>query len=362
MKIGIDARMIEFSGIGVRIQNLLKFYPDLSDVQYYVFGEIETLKKYKIPLNSVLVEYKANIYSVQEMLGHPQMKEMDILDIPHFNIPIYYLNKCIITIHDIIPYKMKQYYQSISKQVYIKIIMNIIRLFARKIISVSMYTKNDLIKEFGFHSEQIEVVHNAVDKDVFKKLDSNEIYEFRKKYNLPDQFLLMVGIGKEHKNHKFVIENLKKFWQNNELMIPLVLSGAKGKIPDFLIKSIQEIESHIVSLPQLTNEEMSLLYNSATLLIYPSLYEGFGFPPIEAQSCGCPVLSSSYSVMPEILGNSVHYFHPEDPADFQQEFKELMQSDRLNSRIEAGYMNIRRYEWKESASKQLSIIKGSINA
>lgn len=352
-KVGIDCRMISHSGIGVRLYHLLKEITKIKDrPQIYLFGDPNLLSTYSELSTFPVVPYFAGIYSIKEMFGIKEMKEMSVLDIPHFNFPIRYINRCIVTIHDLTPYVMKKFFPSISKRIYLQIIMNMLR-YSKIIISVSEYTKNDLNKYFPQISKEISVVYNAVDHKVFAPQNKNDINLFKEKYNLPEEYFLTVGIGKEHKNIKFLINCLRQRYKNNNILTPLLIAGTGGTLPDSIKDSITGIEKFILTIPHLQYEELPLLYAGAKCLIFPSLYEGFGLPLLEAQATGCPVLSSSASVMPEILEDSAIYFDPEEPLHFYdalQKFK--IYSDSLH---EKGLKNAGRFQWRQSAEKIIDL-------
>lgn len=359
-KIGIDTRMIEHSGIGVRILNLVQSLANekREDVDIYLFGNKEILNKYKLDQSFPIIEYNVKVYSIREFWGHSKMKEMDILDIPHFNIPIRYLKKCIVTIHDIIPYKMKEFFPSKAKQIYMHLIFYLIKRFSKKVISVSECTKSDLVEVFHFPKDKIQTIYNGLNQELFKPHSKKECNDFRSKYNLENEYLLTVGIGKGHKNLGFVIKTLTPLWLEGNLDLPLILAGAGGKIPEHLIEIIRPVEKFIIPFQKISYEELPLLYQNAKMLIFPSLYEGFGFPLLEAQGVGCPVLSSNASVMPEVLRNSAYFFNPRDEKKFQEEFRLFMLNPSLlKTKVPLGYENAKRFTWKKAAEETMQVYK-----
>lgn len=114
-----------------------------------------------------MIRYRSPIYSFSEFLGHPLMGKMDLLDIPHFNAPLRYLKKSIVTIHDIIPFRMREFHSGFLKRIYMQVIFRLLRRFSKKIVSVSRYTAKDLESVFGFSKEEITVIHNGIDQSVF---------------------------------------------------------------------------------------------------------------------------------------------------------------------------------------------------
>ena len=359
-KIGIDTRMIEHSGIGVRILNLLQSLAKekRDDLEIYLFGNKAILSKYELDKPFSIIEYNVKVYSLREFWGHSKMKEMDILDIPHFNIPIRYLKKCIVTIHDIIPYKMKEFFPSKAKQIYMHLIFYLIKKFSKKVISVSECTKSDLVEVFHFPTEKIQTIYNGLNQELFKPHSKKECNDFRLKYNLENEYLLTVGIGKGHKNLGFAIKTLTPLWLEGNLDLPLIIAGAGGKIPEHLIEIIRPVEKFIIPFQKISYEELPLLYQNAKMLIFPSLYEGFGFPLLEAQGVGCPVLSSNASVMPEVLRSSAYFFNPRDEKKFQEEFRLFMLNPSLlKTKVPLGYENAKRFTWKKAAEQTMQVYK-----
>ncbi|MCG9875224.1 MAG: glycosyltransferase family 4 protein [Leptospiraceae bacterium] len=352
LKIGMDVRMIQHSGIGVRIQNILESIRFSNDFEIFLFGDPQILSKYQIPPKAKIIPYNAKIYSIAEWFGHPSMKEMDYLDIPHFNVPLRFISKCIVTIHDLIPWVMKEYHGSFIKRLYLRIVLSSISLYAKKIITVSNYTKNDFIKYFGLPTNSIETIYNGINKKLYVTQTSKNILNFKNKYKLPKQYFLTVGIGKGHKNFDFLLQNLLDLWKSNSTEIDLVLAGAYEFKVELLNNLPEQFKSKVYSLPRIEDKEMPIMYQSAEALLYPSLYEGFGFPVVEAQSVNCPVISSNASVLPEILVDSALFFDPRSNEDFQNKVLDFcnMTVSKKKKLIQKGKTNSNRFSWNTSVS------------
>lgn len=359
LKIGYDARMIAHSGIGMRIRGILSELPEVAGkngIEITVLGSREKLEASGLD-SSILsfykfIPYDAPVYSLREMWGISEMREFDILDIPHFNAPLRYLEKCIVTIHDIIPFRLKQFHSSPAKQIYMHLVFSLLRSGAARIITVSDFTAKDLEEVFEFSPSTMRTVYNGIDFDLFHPRPAKEIQAFRRKYGLEQNYLLSVGIGKEHKNLGFVLNVLKGLWSLGKTERQWVIAGADGKLPEYLKAEASGWEDKIRILPRLEPEELGVLYSSAGLLLFPSLYEGFGFPPLEAQACGCPVFSSDSSAMPEILGKSAFYFSPMDRDGFESGLLELLHKPKIaTSKKRLATSNVKKYDWKISAKK-----------
>lgn len=348
-KIGYDARMIEHSGIGVRIQHILKLWPlSESEAELFVFGDPILLKKHRLPSHAQIIEYHAGIYSLKELVGHPKMKEMDFLDIPHFNVPIFKLSKSIVTIHDLIPFHFKQAHRSLFKRLYLHTILRLIAWFAYKVICVSNFTKNDFTQYFYHRSDEISVIYNGIDPDVFSPKGQENLADFRSKHFLPKEFLLTIGIGKKHKNFGFLIKNLSYLWKQKSLKLPLVIGGLGKEIPREIQDFKDQFPEQIILLKHLPYEALPQVYRSAKLFLFPSLFEGFGFPVLEAQASGTPVLSSDATVLPEILKESAALFDARDDSDFQKKLIQLLADRNAMSHYEkAGLANAKSFHWQD---------------
>ncbi|EMN45743.1 glycosyltransferase family 4 protein [Leptospira weilii] len=387
LAIGLDARMIAHSGIGMRIRGLLKYLGPIAlkeNFQIYLFGDVTTIlnegilcyefsdfeknrsetetsdnsSKKEKDFSYPVIRYRSPIYSLSEFLGHPLMGRMDLLDIPHFNAPLRYLRKSIVTIHDIIPFRMKEFHSSFLKRIYMQVVFRLLRRFSKKIVSVSEYTAKDLEFVFGFSKEEIKVIHNGVDRSVFYPATPTEKKKFLKKYELKEGYLLSVGIGKGHKNLNFVLNALKPLWDSKILKTKWVLGGVSGKIPDYLQADIMGYENRILPMERLSLNELRCLYSCAGLFIFPSKYEGFGFPPLEAQACGRPVVSSDTTVMPEILRDSVYYFSPNKPEELQSLLRDFSKNRNIvKNLIIKGKKNSARFSWEKAALEILEVYK-----
>nr|OBZ98035.1 Mannosyltransferase [Leptospira interrogans serovar Copenhageni/Icterohaemorrhagiae] len=169
---------------------------------------------------------------------------------------------------------------------------------------------------------------------------------------------MSVGIGKGHKNLNLVLDVLKSLWNSKILKTKWTLGGASGKIPDYLQSFVTGYEDQIVPMKKLPLEELRCLYSCADLFIFPSKYEGFGFPPLEAQACGCPVISSNSTVMPEILQNSVFYFSPENPAELENLLKDFLKNrNSIKKMIPKGKKNSTRFSWEKATFETLEVYK-----
>jgi glycosyltransferase involved in cell wall biosynthesis len=240
---------------------------------------------------------------------------------------------------------------------------------AKKIITVSEFTKHDLIEKFKVPAEKIVVTYEGVanlakgrDSLFVAKLDNQETLE---EHHTAKNFLLYVGNAYPHKN----LERLIKVFGKLHVAYPdlrLVLVGKE----DYFYKRVQEyarslnlwqrgnLNSPVVFPGYVPDAQLEILYSAARAYVFPSLYEGFGLPPLEAMAHACPVLSSNRASLPEILGAAALYFNPEDEAEMLEKMKLILNDDNLRqSLINLGQSQAKKYNWWECANETQLVYK-----
>lgn len=233
---------------------------------------------------------------------------------------------------------------------------------ADKIIAISKFTKSEIIKYYRISPEKIEVVYNAVSEDFLKSdYSGNELFEIRKKYNLPEEFILYIGTMQPRKNIPMLI---KAFAKTEEKIpkIKLVLAGSR-KAHNFdnnIDKEIEKIKmSDSIIFPGFVDEEdKSALFQLAKAFVFPSLYEGFGIPILEAMSQKIPVLASDIPVHREIAKDGALYFNPESVDEISEKLYNVLADENLRENlINLGSKRPIFFSWKKSAEKILEIYK-----
>lgn len=311
--ITVDARMINSSGIGTVIKNILKRMIVLKfEWNFFILGNLLELKEYDfLKHNNVkLISCEAPIYSIKEQIELIKKipKETDIMWSPHYNIPIFYKGKLIVTVHDVFHLAMPQFVKGIHKQLYAKFMFHMIKYKADKIICVSNFTASELEKYVGIDQNSIKVIYNGIDKEWFNVKMEKSVY------NKP--YLLYVGNVKPHKN----LINLVKAFSLIKDKVPhnLIIVGKKtGFITaDKEIDRVVNILSDCVIFTGHVNDFLlKQYYKGADLFIFPSFYEGFGLPPLEALAVGKNVICSDIPVLREVCKDMVDYFDPSDIKD-----------------------------------------------
>ncbi|MCS7204122.1 MAG: glycosyltransferase family 4 protein [Leptospiraceae bacterium] len=360
LTIYFDARMLGHSGIGTQIEEVISNLLKSPGIELYLIGKNQTIYEFFPHLpSSQVIDYDAPIYSIKEQIRYPKRKtNKGLYHFPHYNANLFQLSNGIVVIHDLIHLDSDEF-KKIHYQAYAKLLLSNIVRRAKAIVTVSRYTKQRLQEVFPFHKDNIYVVHNGINHEVFYPATKNEISEFKNKYHLPNEFLLVVGIGKKHKNLDTLLIALKRLWKEKNFKLPLVVAGTNRKVPNYVKDLItKDIEKNLLFLPFIPKQEIRLLYASSLAFIMPSKIEGFGFPLLEAMACGVPTISSNKASLPEIAEKATLYFDPYNPEEIEQSILKITHDSKLrNHLIQEGKKQAKKFDWKTHVRKLIEIYK-----
>jgi len=361
MKIGIDCRIYssKFTGIGRYVYELTERISKLDQTNdYYLFFNKPEFDKYDPPsrkFHKVLAD--APIYSLREQFHFNKVlkeQKLDLMHFTHFNAPVFYKGPSIVTIHDLtlsfFPGKKKK--SIISRIGYMLTIRSAVRK-AKKVITISENSKNDLTQITGISKDKIELIYQGVSEE-FKQIHDNlRIKKTLQKYNIDDPFFLYTGVWRYHKNIPNMIKAFKKVRELSGDDIKLVITGKEDPYyPE--VKELPRdlgVEDHVIFTGLVDEDELIDLYNAANIYIFPSFYEGFGLPPLEAMACGTPVAASEASSIPEVCGkgNAV-FFDPNDFNDMAQNINALYNDRGLQEElVRKGLVRVGEFSWQTMA-------------
>ncbi len=364
MKIGLDARLYgtQHGGIGRYIQHLIHELELIdSSNQYYIFLNADNYEAYQ-PKNSNFKKILADcqVYSWSEQFKLPgilKQYRLDLVHFPHFNVPIGYFGKYLVTIHDLIithyptsrATTLNPFWYQIKLFLY-RLTVKIAALRAHSIIAVSKYTQQDIAGTLRINPAKIHVIYEGVD---LPQPGQAECQAVLNQFRLKGNYLLYVGSAYPHKNLERLLQAFARIQRTN-LLLQLVLVGKINFFYQRLQQQIQELglEKAVVLTDYLPDEKLACLYQNAAIYVFPSLLEGFGLPPLEAQTYGVPVISSNASCLPEILGESAIYFDPTNVDEMVAKITETFDDYALQQTLRThAKSNLQRFSWRNMATQ-----------
>lgn len=261
--------------------------------------------------------------------------------------PLFY-NRNIVTIHDLAFYHHPEWFSK-SFSILYRFLLPRLAKKALHVITVSNYSKNDILSVFGLSTSKVSVVYNGVSEFLDSQNKLHKETSFKKPY------LLCVGSLDPRKNLSRLLIAFSKINYDVDLLVV----GSKNKIfSNSNIESMVANDSRVKLLGYVTDCQLRNLYAFATVFIYPSLFEGFGIPPIEAQSQGCPVMASNITSLPEVLGSSALLFDPYSVKDIENKMNILLSDEKMQSQFRTyGYKNVTKYNWTHSAKQILQLVQ-----
>lgn len=283
---------------------------------------------------------------------------IDLLFTPSVAIPIFSGQKKITTIHDIAYKKIKKKYPFLRRK-YIGFVTKIALQKSDKILTVSEFSKNELLDEFKIKSEKISVIHNGVGAEYFAEYSCEKVSEIKRKYNLPDNYILYVGAIEPGKNLDILLEAFQLICEKRE-NINLVLTGGLGWQEDYIYHKInkKEILDKIIILPYIKDEELPIIYRNSELFVYISPYEGFGIPVLEAMASKIPVLASQSDAITEFALDSIFYVKDNNANFINKKIQYLLTNTlEVDIKINLAFERARNLTWVASAKKLYSILK-----
>lgn len=378
MRIGIDARMYRsgVAGIGRYSQNLIKNLLELDKENQYVFfmtSEDKREFENSLPLVDQIENYKLKIvvvdiphYSIAEQTKLPKIIEkesasrrIDLMHFLNFNYPTSYKGKFISVIHDLtlIYYPQTAKRTNFLKKMVSSYVMRKACQNSEKIIAVSKSTKKDIIKEFKIPENKIEVIYEAADDKTFSFVSSDEVQALKEKYHISKPLILYVGQFRFHKNIQGLIKAFMLLREETSCQLALLgksdLINIDQKIIDKLVKKGDIIRPGFVS-----DKELACWYKAASVFAFPSFYEGFGLPGLEAMRAGTPVVASREGSLPEIYQDAAIYFDPFNPCDIADKIKEVLVNQSLQKDlVSKGQKVLQKYSWKKTAEETLKVYK-----
>ncbi len=233
---------------------------------------------------------------------------------------------------------------------------------ADKVIFISDYIKKCAVNDYKFSDHNLTTIHLGFDKNIFRSYERNELGAVKAKYGLPDNFILFVGSVEPRKNLKSLIVGYMSLNEIIRKNFKIVLSGFKGWNNKEIMELLRQVNKDVIYLGYVPNSELGKLYNLAALFVYPSLYEGFGLPPLEAMACGCPVVVSNVASLPEVCGDAAYYVDPYNVESIAEGmYKVLTDNSLRETLIKKGLERVKLFSWEKSAKEHLKVFEDVLN-
>ncbi len=379
MKIGIDARLWGQTGVGRYIRNLVKNLQEIDKTNTYVLfvrnqdhDEIQNseFKIQNVKWKIVKTDIKWHTVSEQVRFASILNKEkLDLVHFPYFSVSIFYNRPFVVTIHDLIInhfptgkastlavpiYRIKLFaYKLIIKKAAQK---------AKKIITVSNATKEEIADHLKIKENKIEVIYEAADDSLKLKTENVKLQTSNTKYKIQNtKYFLYVGNAYPHKNLEKLIQAFNKI-SNEYEDLKLILIGKKDYFYQRLEK--ENKSKRIIFFGKATDSELSSFYSNAIALVSPSLMEGFGLPVLEAMSLKCLVIASDIPAFREIAQDNILYFNPQDVNDISEKLKDVIKNEDKykKEKLVRAFEKTKNFSWEKSARETLRVYEETLNS
>lgn len=367
-KIGIDGHVLgdRSGGNETYYMNLIKNLScNCDDIGFNIYCN----KKYEIEVNQNInmkvKKFQTSNTLTRNLIECPYLEKKDKLDVMHFQYFLPPVNFCktVVSIHDI----SFEHFDNIFEKKMLRIQKKLIPYAAKnadKILTVSEFSKKDIVEKYNIDEKKIVVTHLAASKE-FRVLNNNEYIEKKeylsKKFQITDKYILSVGNLQPRKNIKRLISVFIKLKKTNvDFVYKLVLVGKKAWMYDEIFETVRKnkLESDVILTDYVTNEELVYLYNCCELFVYPSFFEGFGLPPLEAMACGAAVVTSNVTSIPEVVGKDAPMFNPFDEDDMYKKIKDILDTDEYRLKLkEYGVSRSKQFSWSKMAKETLEVYK-----
>lgn len=353
----IDARMINNSGIGRVLRNII---PNLAThfKQIVLLGDRNTIASFEWYRKEIkIIQYTGALYGIKEQIDYIRLiPSCDIFISPHYNAPIFSwkIKNLVTFFHDVNHLVFKEHL-TVAQRVYAAIQYNLASLRSKTIFTISDFSESEIKKHLFVRPKNLIVPKIGLER---RKIDSKDKVKL-----VSSKYILFVGNVKPHKNLKRALAAFLKLIESGYNGDFCIVGNRAGFIngADSVLEEAEQnqiLREKVIFTGFIQDELLDHYYDSADLLLFPSLYEGFGLPPIEAMMFGCPVVSSNSASMPEVCGDAAVYFDPYDVDEMYDSMREVLKNDSLRMKmIEKGLKRINMFSWASSNE----IILNSLN-
>lgn len=360
MRVAIDARKLHDYGIGTYVRNLITELARQDDDAEYVLlcapSDADALSALGKRFQPCVVT--AGNYSVREQVSVPwalSTSRVDLFHAPHYVVSPLTRTPYVVTIHDCIHLRFPQYLPNRGALYYARAMMTVAARRAQRVLTVSQASKEDILHYLDVPAEKVEVIYNALDTRLADEPTPDEVARVRDRFLLPPRFVLYTGNIKPHKNVDRLIEAfslLRRDGSFDDVKL-LIIGDEISKYPN-LRRQVHrfQLHQHVRFLGFVPDATLAVLYRLASVFVFPSLYEGFGLPPLEAMAAGAPVITSNVSSLPEVVGDAAILINPMDASSIASAIAQVLGDPALREELRRrGRERVQSFSWGRSVAR-----------
>jgi len=288
-----------------------------------------------------------------------RQSHLDLFHVMAYVSPLVAVTPNVVTVHDLSFLRTPERFR-FANRTYLSLLTGLSCQRARRVIAVSQHTKKDVMKVFGLPPEKIDVVYSGLDPQFARPPDS-ELEAFRQRHGLPEKFILYLGTIEPRKNLSTLIRAYAKVRPPG---VKLVCVGGRGWMYQDVFQTVEELRlSRDVIFPGfLPDDDLPFWYSAAKVFVYPSSYEGFGLPVIEAMACGVPTITTDASSLPEAAGDAALLVPPDDSAALAEALAHLLREETLQAElVERGLRHAAQFTWQRAAKETVQVYAKALN-
>jgi glycosyltransferase involved in cell wall biosynthesis len=352
MKIAIDTQTTlgQPTGFGFYVSNLVNELRKIKSGHEFLLIRPQSEKDFSTPLRF--------LWDQITFPRKAQRAGADLIHQPCFSTPFIFKGPRVVTVHDIISVLFPENLPFASRIFYSKWMPYSYRA-ATEVITSSQATKDDIKKVLHIPEEKITIIYLACDEEYKKKLPREAIQAVKVKYKLPEDYLLHIGTLEPRKNLSFLVDVFNEAIKDEKNQnLSLVITGKKGWYYQGLFKKIIKLglQDKVVFTGYFDEKDKAALYQGSKIFVFPSLYEGFGLPPLEAMASGVPVISSNTSSLPEVVGDAGILVSPTDNKAWVEAITRVNTNPTLRSQmIEKNIKQVAKFSWEKTARQNIEV-------